>query len=84
MKTIYESAIGGDGAKVGAYIEGSELQVKASYPLNKILQPVNDIIDSAINKLEAVIPGDWDKAVLEPIRVAAKAELVALLAEPVA
>lgn len=81
MKVIYEHEVGGDGGKAGAYIDGDQLAVKVSYPLAKVLMPVNDVIDSLINKIEAAIPGDWDKAVLEPIRVAAKAELVSLLAE---
>jgi len=81
MKVVYEAPVGGDGGKAGLYIEGDQVEMKVSYPLAKVLGPVNDVIDAAINKIEAAIPGDWDKAVLEPIRIAAKAELVSLLAE---
>lgn len=80
-KVLVEKEFGGDGAKAGLMVEDGALVVKVSYPLDKLLSPVNDVIDSAINKLEALIPGDWDKAVLEPVRAAAKAELVKLLSD---
>jgi hypothetical protein len=79
MKTLVEQAIGGDGAKAGAYIDNGNLELRVAYPLAKVVEPVNKIIDTAIDKLEATIPGDWDKALLEPIRAEAKAALVALL-----
>lgn len=81
MKKIYEQGFGGDGAKAGLYVEEKELALKVTYPLEKMLSPVNAIIDQAINKLEAVIPGDWDKALLEPIRAEAKAQLLKLVSE---
>lgn len=80
-KVIVEQAIGGDGGKASLEVDGEVLALKVSYPLSKILEPVNKVIDQAIDKVEGLIPGDWDKAVLEPVRVAAKAELLKLLAE---
>lgn len=81
MKVIYEHGIGGDGAKAGAYIDGADLVAKVSFPLEKALAPINDVIDKAIDKIESTVPGDWDKALLEPIRAEAKAALVKLLSE---
>jgi len=80
MKTIVSQPIGGDGAAASLVLDDNgNLVAGISYPIAKLLGPINDLIDKAINGTEAVIPGDWDKAVLEPIRIAAKAELVALL-----
>jgi hypothetical protein len=81
VKSIIEKPIGGDGGKVVLDIDAGNVELKVSYPLAKVLSPVTDIIDVVINKVEAAIPGEWDKAVLEPIRLAAKAELIALLSE---
>lgn len=81
MKTIAEMLLGGDGGKAGLYVDGDQLAIEVKYPLAKILDPVNLVIDGAFAKLEAAIPGDWDKAVLDPIRDAAKAELLKLIAE---
>lgn len=81
MKTIVEKEFGGDGAKAALALDGGNLVAQVSYPIAKLAQPLNDIIDKAINGLEAVIPGDWDKALLEPARVSAKAEILKLLSE---
>ena len=80
MKKIYETALGGDGAKVGAYIEGADLTVKATYPLGKVLEPVNKVIDEIIDKVEAWIPGD-QKAIAEGMKADAHKRLIALLSE---
>ncbi len=79
MKTIVSQPIGGDGATASLTVDGGNLNAQISYPIAKLVSPINDVIDAAINKVEAAIPGDWDKAILEPIRIAAKAELVSLL-----
>lgn len=81
MKTIYETKIGGDGGLVGAYVGEGALIVKASYPLTKIAEPLLVPIDSAFKAIESAIPGDWDVALLEPIKVSLKAEIMKLLAE---
>lgn len=74
---------GSAGAHLG--IEGSnlvlDLSVKASYPLEKVLTPANKAIDDAIDAVEKAVPGDWDKAILEPIRIAAKAQLLKAISE---
>jgi len=81
MKTIVEQVVGGDGAKAGLYVDGDQLTVKIGYPIAKLISPITDVLDAAIDKLEAAIPGDWDKALLEPIRAEAKAALVKVLSE---
>lgn len=81
MKTIVEKEFGGDGAKASLGLDGSNLVAQVSYPIGKLVQPLNDIVDKAINGLEAAIPGDWDKALLEPARASAKAEILKLLSE---
>ena len=80
MKTIYEHAIGGDGASVGLYLEGTNLVEKVTYPIGKAVAPAKAFVNAAIDGLEAKIPGDWDKAVLEPVRAAAMMEIDNLLA----
>lgn len=80
MKTIYEHSLGGDGGKAGAYIEGTDLAIKATYPLAKVLDPVNKVVDSVIDKLEQWIPGD-QKELADKLKLEAHAELVQLLSE---
>lgn len=81
MKTITEQEIGGDGATAGLYVDGGKLTVKIGYPIEKLISPITDVLDMAITKLEDTIPGDWDKALLEPIRAEAKAALIKVLSE---
>lgn len=78
-KTIVDKAIGSGGLDVAVGVDGANLAVEIKFPLAKAVQPLNDIVDKAINAIEAAIPGDWDKALLEPIRAAAKAEVLALI-----
>ncbi len=81
MKVIVEHAIGGDGAKALLAIEGADLVGKVTFPLAKVVEPLASIVDKALDKLEAIIPGDWDKAPIERIKAEARHELVALLSE---
>ncbi len=80
-KQIIEKPVGGDGGDVVLDIADGKLELKVTYPLLKVMEPVNKVIDAAIDKVELMVPGDWDRAILEPIRLAAKAELLALLSE---
>lgn len=77
MKTIYESAVGGDGAMVGLYVDGEFLIEQVKYPLAKALDPADKFIDSSIDALEAKL--GWAKAIIEPIRAAAKAALAKVI-----
>jgi len=80
-KIIVSQKVGGDGAVAVLAIDpdGGTINVELKYPVAKLVEPVNAVIDSAIDKIEGVIPGDWDKALLEPIRAAAHAEIAALI-----
>lgn len=72
MKTIYETAVGGDGAVFGLYLSDDGFIVEqVKYPIGKAAKPAHDFVDKAVDGLEAKIPGEWDKVVLEPARVAA-------------
>jgi hypothetical protein len=81
MKTIYEMPMGTDGGVLGAYLGDAKLMVTASYPVAKIMEPMMTPIDKAFKMLEDTIPGDWDNALLEPIKESLKADLLALLSE---
>lgn len=56
-----EQNLGADGKVKGSVgVEGADLKVQAeiSYPVEKIITPVFQVVDSLIDKLEALIPGD--------------------------
>lgn len=81
MKVLIEKEFGGDGGKVGAYIEDEALQVKVSYPLIKVIQPATNALDGLLDKLKAAIPGTWDDALIDKLKDEYKADLVKFLAE---
>ncbi len=81
MKSLLKQSIGGDGATIELALDGGKLLLAAAYPIDKLASPLTALIDSAIDAAEKAIPGDWDRAVLEPIRIAAKAEVIKLLSE---
>lgn len=87
MKEIvkFEKELGADGAKAAGSLviqEGSiKAQVEVSYPLAKIVEPVTNALDKAIDKLKAAIPGEWDDALLDKVKVEYKEEITKLLAE---
>ncbi len=83
----HDFGVGGDvQGKVGAQlgIEGSALianvTVQASMPLEKVLVPVNQVIDSILDKVEQWIPGD-QTAMAAALKTDAHAQLVKLLSE---
>jgi len=81
----FEKELGGDGAKAEGTVVIHEGHVKAqvaiSYPVVKIIEPAMKVLDDALNKLEAAIPGDWDKVLLEKVKQEYKEELAKLIAE---
>lgn len=81
MKTIVEQNLGGDGGKVGVYVGEGKLKVEASYPLEKIVSPATNAFNSAMDKLEKAIPGDWDKPMIEKIKSEFQAELIKQIGE---
>lgn len=81
MKTIVQTKIGGDGAVADLKLEGGFLVAEVKYPVAALMKPVTDAIEAGFTKVEDVIPGDWDKAILEPIKAGIVAEVLALLSE---
>lgn len=81
----FEQAIGGDGGKLkcAVGVDQTDLvaQVEARYPLAKVVEPATKALDSALDKLEQLIPGDWDKPMIEKVKAEYKEELIKLLAE---
>lgn len=64
-------------------VEASALkaQVSIEYPIEKIIEPATKAVDSLLDKLEQLIPGDWDKPFVEKAKAEFKEELLALLSE---
>ncbi len=79
VKTIYEMPIGKDGAVIGLYQDNATIVLKESYPLSGLEGQGEKLVDSIIDGAEAKIPGDWDRAILEPLRIAGKAYLATLI-----
>jgi hypothetical protein len=77
--------IGGDGASVSEVVKVEDGKLKAvismEYPLSKVVQPIKDLLHSIRDKSEAAIPGDWDKAVLDPIFAGLDAQIDKILAD---
>ncbi len=62
MKKILEGAIGKDGGTYGLSIEDGNLVAKVGYPVSQVLEPLKK---NFVDKLKAVIPGDWDDALID-------------------
>lgn len=83
MKSIVSKPIGGDGAMVTVALDDNQnLVLGVSYPLAKLVGPVDQAIDGLVAKVESALGNaGWAKAVLDPLDAAAKAELVSLLGQ---
>lgn len=87
MKQIISATqpIGGDGAQASETLslDGGNLvaDIKVTYPVAKLLKPVTDGIEAAKAAIEKAIPGDWDKAILDPIFKGLEDGIVAKLSE---
>lgn len=89
MKVLIEKEMGDVAdlhGKGGVYVEDGMLKAKVEivYPIVKAIEPLMAPIDTAFQSVEDAIPGDWDKAILEPIKEGLKAELMKLVAEQTA
>lgn len=90
MKTLasIQKEIGADGAALTGLVgvEQSNLVVRAEIqmPLNKVIEPATKAVDGLLDKLKAAIPGTWDDVMIDKFKEEYKADLVKLLAEPVA
>lgn len=87
MKEIYmiDETIGSDGFKVkgavGVLASDLSVQLTATYPIEKIIEPAIKVADEMIDKIEKIIPGDWDMALLEKVKAEYKQKLIELLSE---
>jgi hypothetical protein len=81
-KVIAEKEIGDYGATAGLYFGEGELSVKLSYPIAKILEPIAQLADKAIDQLDKWIPGD-QKAIADKLKKEMREELAELMAKEV-
>lgn len=85
MKVIgqIEQNIGGDGAKIKGALalkdQNLEASVVIAYPVEKIIKPATELFESALDKLEKIIPGNWDKPMIDAFKAQYKADLIAAL-----
>lgn len=79
-KELVKKEFGGDGASASLLLGDGNLKLQVAYPVAKVIEPVTKAIDAAIDKAETAIPGDWDKAILEPLRALIKAEIASVIA----
>jgi hypothetical protein len=81
----YEKDMGAEGGKAAAAlgVEGQMLKVElsASYPISKVIEPATAAVDALLDKLEKAIPGDWDKPMIDGFKLEYKADLVKRLSE---
>lgn len=87
MKKIvsFDKAIGSDGLEIEAAVgvEASNLKarVELTYPIEAVIQPATKAADKLLDKLEKLIPGDWDKPIIEKLKQEFRQELVEALSE---
>lgn len=68
-----EASLGIDGEMLSA-------QIAIKYPIAKIVEPALKAVDSLVDQLEDLIPGD-QKAIAQKAKAEARASIVAALAE---
>jgi hypothetical protein len=73
-KQIVSIPVGHDGGKVGLDIDNGMVELKVSYPVAKIVEPLKTKV---VDKLKSFIPGTWDDALIDK----AWAELIAELSD---
>ena len=78
----YETKMGAEGklkAALGIEEENLTVEVKASYPLQKVVEPATQAVDNLLTKLEKAIPGDWDKPIIDKFKEEYKKDLIKLI-----
>jgi hypothetical protein len=78
MKELIKKQIGGDGASVAVTVDEANLNLQVSYPLAKLVEPVAELLDKAIDKVEALIPGD-QKGTAQDLKAEVREQLAKLL-----
>lgn len=61
MKKLVDGKLGADGTYALAVEEGN-LTAKVGYPVMKILEPIKK---NFVDKIKALIPGDWDDKLID-------------------
>lgn len=84
MKELkFEKELGDSGAKVSGKlgVEGVDLkaEVSVNFPVEKIIAPATKAVDGLLDKLEAAIPGSWDKPFIDKVKEEYREELLKLL-----
>lgn len=72
MKEIFSVPLGGDGGKLQLDVASGNLELKATFPVAKILEPLKV---NFVDKLKASIPGPYDDMIIDKLWEAAVAEL---------
>lgn len=82
----HEASLGGEGAKFGVKVgveeEFIKLDASVSYPIAKVVEPVMGVVDTLVDKLEKLIPGD-QTAMAAQAKIDARAAIVKALSEQV-
>ncbi len=84
MRVIIEKPVGGDGGEVMLDIDKGNVELKVSFPIAKLLDPVSTALENLKVKLEALIPapvGAWVDPAIDTAFKAAEAEVLKLLSE---
>lgn len=68
-------------AVLGVNAEHLKLELSALYPTDKIIEPAAQAVDKLLDKLEKLIPGDWDKPLIDKLKEEFREELIKLLTE---
>lgn len=81
MKTFVDKKFAAnDAGEVSLGMDGTKIKVELSYDIGQdVATLVGPIVDKAFDAVEKIIPGDWDKNLLDPERQAAKDALVKAL-----
>lgn len=79
MKVIYEHELGADGGKAGLYADEGMIKFELGYPIAKLVDPIMAKLEPLKDKIESIIPGTWDKPILDKAFDDLKAEIVKLL-----
>lgn len=83
----FDKELGGDGGMVSGSlgVEGASVKalIEITYPVEKVIEPALKAVDSLVDKLEALIPGD-QSSLAAKLKAEARQEILELIAEKTA
>lgn len=83
--TSFDHAIGGDGAMASGAVGVRETFLRAEVaiemPIEKIIQPATKAVDSLLDKVKKLIPGEWDDKAIDEFKLEYKEDLAKYLAD---